>query len=222
MLSLKTLTICFLLAAQFASCTALSHQTSSATRQPANASPQIATVTKPIEGSETLQRVVAAGIEQTNYTKSYDPSYVKIAYPNGDVPRETGVCSDVIVRAFRAGGVDLQKDLHEDMTRAFAEYPQRWGLKQPDANIDHRRVPNLMTYFKRQGKALPMTQNNDDYKPGDTVAWDLGGGQMHIGIVTNLQATTNGRSLILHNIGAGARIEDVLFAWKIIGHYRYF
>ncbi len=166
--------------------------------------------------------MVAASIEQTKYTKNYDPSYIKLAYPNGDVPRETGVCSDVVVRAFRAGGMDLQRELHEDMARAFREYPQRWSLKQPDANIDHRRVPNLMTYFARQGKALPVTQNADDYKPGDVVAWNLGGGQTHIGMVTNLQSTASGRFLIVHNIGAGAQVEDVLFAWKMIGHYRYF
>lgn len=219
---LKLLTICFMLTAQLASCTALSHQTSSATEERANASAQSAIVTKPIEGNETLKRVVEAGIEQTNYTKNYDASYARLAYPNGDVPRETGVCSDVVVRAFRAGGVDLQRELHEDMARAFAEYPQRWGLKQPDANIDHRRVPNLMTYFARQAKALPLTQNADDYKPGDVVAWNLGGGQTHIGMVTNLQSTTNKRFFIVHNIGAGAQVEDVLFTWKIIGHYRYF
>ncbi|GAC1446389.1 MAG: hypothetical protein NVSMB56_04610 [Pyrinomonadaceae bacterium] len=219
---LNILTICLLLTAQFASCTALSHQTSSTTKERANGSSQVVTLARLFEGDETLKPVVADGIEQTNYTKGYDASYVKIAYPNGDVPRETGVCSDVVVRAFRAGGVDLQKELHEDMARAFAEYPQRWNLKQPDANIDHRRVPNLMTYFKRQGKALPMTQNADDYKPGDVVAWNLGGGQTHIGMVTNLQSTANERFLIVHNIGAGAQIEDVLFAWKMIGHYRYF
>lgn len=180
------------------------------------------TVAKPINGSDELKRVVASGIEQTNYTKSYDPSYVKINYPNGDVARETGVCSDVVIRAFRAGGVDLQKEIHEDMTRAFAEYPQRWGLRAPDANIDHRRVPNLMKYFERQSKPLKITNDAKDYQPGDVVSWNLGGGQTHIGLVTNQFNETTGRYMIVHNIGAGARIEDVLFAWQITGHYRYF
>jgi uncharacterized protein YijF (DUF1287 family) len=135
---------------------------------------------------------------------------------------QTGVCSDVVIRAFRKVNIDLQKEVHEDMTKSFAQYPNKWGLKRPDTNIDHRRVPNLMTYFKRQGKALAITTNAQDYLPGDIVAWDLGGGITHIGMMTNLLSDTAKTYNVVHNIGAGARIENVLFNWKIIGHYRYF
>jgi uncharacterized protein YijF (DUF1287 family) len=172
--------------------------------------------------SPTLKKVIEAAIAQTHVTRGYDPSYVKLAYPNGDVPLETGVCSDVVVRAFRKVGIDLQKDVHEDMAKNFAIYPQKWGLKRPDTNIDHRRVPNLMTYFKRQGKALAISSNAKDYAPGDIVAWDLGGGITHIGLMTNLLSDDGKTYHVVHNIGAGARIENVLFNWKIIGHYRYF
>jgi uncharacterized protein YijF (DUF1287 family) len=167
-------------------------------------------------------RVVQGAIEQTAYTRSYDPSYVRIAYPNGDPPRDRGVCSDVIVRAFRKAGVDLQKEIHEDMVRNFAAYPHRWGLLAPDANIDHRRVPNLMTFFARHGKSVPVSARPEDYLPGDVVAWDLGGGLLHVGLVSDAP-TADGRGYaIVHNIGAGARLDDVLLNWKIIGHYRYF
>jgi uncharacterized protein len=172
--------------------------------------------------SPTLKKVIEAAIEQTHITRGYDPSYVKLTYPNGDVPIETGVCSDVLIRAFRKVGIDLQKDVHEDMTRNFAQYPNKWGLRRPDTNIDHRRVPNLMTYFKRQGKALAISANANDYLPGDIVAWDLGGGITHIGMMTNLLADETKTYRVVHNIGAGARVENVLFNWKIIGHYRYF
>jgi uncharacterized protein YijF (DUF1287 family) len=169
-----------------------------------------------------LKQVVEAGIEQTNYTFSYDPSYVKLDYPGGDVPLDTGVCSDVIVRAFRKGGIDLQQLLHEDMKRNFSAYPGKWGLARPDSNIDHRRVPNLMTYFERKGKALAISTNSQDYLPGDVVTWDLGGGVTHIGLVTNILSERTQNYLMVHNIGAGARIEDVLLSWQITGHYRYF
>jgi uncharacterized protein YijF (DUF1287 family) len=168
-----------------------------------------------------LKQLIDAAVEQTNFTKSYDPAYVRIAYPNGDVPMETGVCSDVVIRAFRKLGIDLQKEVHEDMRANFSAYPNKWGLKRPDTNIDHRRVPNLMTYFKRKGKTAAMTQNAQDYKPGDIVAWDLGGGITHIGLMTQVQGE-GGRYKIVHNIGWGTRVEDRLFEWKIIGHYRYF
>ena len=173
--------------------------------------------------SPILKQVVEAALEQTRQTLSYDPSYVKLDYPGGDVPQETGVCSDVIVRAFRKGGVDLQKEIHEDMAHDFAAYPRKWGLTRPDPNIDHRRVPNLMTYFERKEKALPVSTNAKDYLPGDVVAWELTeGGALHIGIVTNILSEATSGYQIAHNIGAGARVEDVLFAWRIIGHYRYF
>ncbi|HEY9230792.1 MAG TPA: DUF1287 domain-containing protein, partial [Blastocatellia bacterium] len=132
-----------------------------------------------------LRPVVESALEQTGQTTVYDPAYIKLTYPGGDLPIERGVCADVIVRAFRKGGVDLQKEVHEDMARDFAAYPNRWGLKAPDANIDHRRVPNLMTYFKRRDKSLPITTNAKEYEPGDVVAWDLGGGLTHIGLVVN-------------------------------------
>ncbi len=164
------------------------------------------------------EKLIAAALEQVDVTTEYDPAYVKLAYPNGDVPIKTGVCADVIVRAFRSVGLDLQKELHEDMKHSFAKYPKKWGAKAPDTNIDQRRVPNLMTWLARQGKALPLSSN--DYQPGDVVAWDLGGGLTHIGFVSDLKADKQYK--IVHNIGAGTQIEDRLLEWKVIGHYRYF
>lgn len=161
-------------------------------------------------------------LEQTRYTVIYDPSYVKLNYPGGDLPIEKGVCADVIVRAFRKGGIDLQREVHEDMAGNFSSYPKRWGLSRPDTNIDHRRVPNLMTYFNRKRKALQITRDPKDYLPGDVVAWDLGNGLLHIGIVVNRRSPESQNYHIVHNIGAGAKQEDVLFAWPIIGHYRFF
>lgn len=176
----------------------------------------------PQKASPQLEQVVEAAIEQTKVTTGYDPAYVGIAYPNGDVSSDTGVCSDVVVRAFRKAGIDLQKEVHEDMTRARAIYPKRWGASVTDTNIDHRRVLNLMTYFDRQGKSVPVTAERADYVPGDVISWELSDGVEHIGILTNLWYEPEKHFLIVHNIGAGARIEDVLFSWKIIGHYRYF
>ena len=176
----------------------------------------------PAEISPTLRQVVDAGFEQTKHTFYYDPSYVRIGYPGGDVPLERGVCTDVIVRAFRKGGVDLQQEIHEDMKRNFEAYPTKWGLKKPDPNIDHRRVPNLRTYFERKGKSLPISNNPENYSPGDVVSWDLGGGVDHIGAVTNVWSDTSQSYMMVHNIGAGAKVENVLFAWRITGHYRYF
>jgi uncharacterized protein YijF (DUF1287 family) len=173
-------------------------------------------------GATPLERVLAHSIEQTTRTFSYDPAYVKLDYPNGDVPIDRGVCADVIVRAFRRGGVDLQKELHEDMSKNFATYPQKWGAKRADRNIDHRRVPNLMTWFERQGKGLPLSQNAKHYLPGDVVAWEIFDGRYHIGIVSQIKVSATDRYAIVHNIGLGARLEDVLFEWKVIGHYRYY
>ena len=175
-----------------------------------------------VELSPTVNQVIEAGLEQTKYTFYYDPSYAQITYPGGDVPLERGVCTDVIVRAFRKVGVDLQKEVHEDMKGSFAAYPTKWGLKRPDSNIDHRRVPNLRTYFGRKGRAVKITDNPADYLPGDVVTWDLGGGYDHIGMVTYLWSDDSQRYLIVHNIGRGAKVENVLFAWRITGHYRYF
>jgi uncharacterized protein len=169
-----------------------------------------------------LEKLNANAIEQTTQTTSYDPSYVKLGYPNGDVPINTGVCADVVVRAFRKAGIDLQKELHEDMKGNFAKYPQKWGARRPDSNIDHRRVPNLMTWLDRQGKAQPITKDAKDYLPGDVVSWELDNGLAHIGMVSKIKVEGTDRHAIAHNIGLGARIEDVLFAWKITGHYRYF
>jgi uncharacterized protein len=168
-----------------------------------------------------IQQVIDNAIAQTKVTRSYDPSYVRLAYPGGDVPMTTGVCTDVVIRAWRSIGVDLQQEVHKDMSRNFALYPKLWGLKAPDPNIDHRRVPNLMTWFKRQGKSIAISRNGRDYLPGDIVTWDLGGGQQHIGIVSNIR-TPSDRLPIVHNIGAGTKVEDILFNWQIIGHYRYF
>lgn len=157
--------------------------------------------------------------EQIGVTTSYDPAYRKLSYPGGDVPKETGVCSDVVVRAFRGVKIDLQKEIHEDMTRTFDEYPRKWGLKRPDRNIDHRRVPNLMTYFKRQGWSVTGGKTTKDFRAGDVVAWDLGGGVTHIGIVSD-RRSREGTPLIIHNIGRGTQEEDILFQSDIIGHYR--
>nr|WP_275122903.1 DUF1287 domain-containing protein [Ancylomarina sp. DW003] len=157
----------------------------------------------------------------TKQRVSYDPSYFSIAYPNGDVPADKGVCTDVVIRAYRLKGIDLQKEVHEDMKANFKLYPKIWGLKTTDKNIDHRRVPNLMTYFKRQGASEAITQHAADYQPNDIVCWRLEGGLTHIGIVVNRKSADGKRHLIVHNIGAGQVVEDCLFDFKIIGHYRY-
>ena len=170
------------------------------------------------------RKLVAAAIERTHHTVRYDPAYVRMPYPSGDVPADTGVCTDVIVRIYRAVGVDLQKEVHEDMVSNFSAYPneRRWRLSHTDTNIDQRRVPNLMTFFARKGEALPITTRANDYAPGDLVTWDLGGNVAHIGIVVNSKPRQTGRYLVVHNIGRGPRMEDVLFNWRITGHYRYF
>ncbi|MEZ4987790.1 MAG: DUF1287 domain-containing protein [Saprospiraceae bacterium] len=151
----------------------------------------------------------------------YDPSYFQLDYPNGDVPADKGVCTDVVIRAYRKLGIDLQREVHEDMSAAFHAYPKNWGLSRPDKNIDHRRVPNLMVFFERHGTSLSVTRNSPDYKPGDIVCWNLGGGITHIGIVSNKKSSIGERPLIIHNIGSGQVLEDMLFDYKIIGHYRY-
>lgn len=192
-------------------------------RTPAATEPPLI-VTKPLadNASPRLTQIIASAIEQTTVTTGYDPAYVGIEYPNGDVAPETGVCSDVVVRAFRKAGIDLQKEVHEDMGRAWDDYPKRWGASRRDTNIDHRRVGNLMVYFERQGKSQPVTTDRGQYLPGDIVAWDLGNKVDHIGIVVNVWSEPSKGYLIVHNIGAGARMEDVLLNWEITGHYRYF
>lgn len=165
------------------------------------------------------QRLVRDARGQLGVTLGYDPAYRVLAYPGGDVAPSTGVCTDVVVRALRRQGVDLQRAVHEDMRAHFAAYPNHWNLRRPDRNIDHRRVPNLMTYFTRQGWALPASSEPYAFRAGDVVAWSLGGGLTHIGIVSDATADS-GNPLILHNIGAGVREEDVLFRYPVIGHYR--
>ncbi len=186
-------------------------------------------------------RLIAAAEARINRTVTYDPAYVRLKYPGGDVAPDRGVCTDVVIRAYRELGIDLQQRVHEDMRRAFRAYPARWGLRRPDPNIDHRRVPNLRRFFTRHGRALPVTATADDYQPGDLVTWDvakpvrgaqplLGGGTArrlrfarlpHIGIVTAKLSHDGKRPLIVHNIGAGTQLEDILFAYEITGRYRF-
>ncbi|WP_255362737.1 DUF1287 domain-containing protein [Tenacibaculum sp. MAR_2009_124] len=162
-----------------------------------------------------------AAISITKDEVTYDPSYFSITYPNGDIPLNKGVCTDVVIRSFRKLGIDLQKLVHEEMKHNFHLYPNIWGLKRTDTNIDHRRVPNLMIFFKRKGLVKKITKNSSDYKPGDIVCWNLYGGVTHIGIVINKKSKDKERYLIVHNIGSGQVIADCLFDYKIIGHYRY-
>ena len=173
---------------------------------------------------EFLQHLVAAALERTHHVIRYEPAYVRIPYPGGDVPADTGVCTDEIIRSYRTVGVDLQKEVHEDMAQNFDLYPRRWRwlLSRPDTNIDHRRVPNLMVFFSRKGEALSLSSRAEDYAPGDLVTWDLGGGVPHIGVVVDQKSSQSGHYMIVHNIGQGPRMEDVLFHWKITGHFRYF
>ncbi len=162
-----------------------------------------------------------SAMELTKQEVTYDPSYFSIPYPNGDVPSDKGVCTDVIIRAYRSIGIDLQKEVHLDMKANFHVYPKIWGLTRTDRNIDHRRVPNLMTYFKRMGAELSISDTASDYKAGDVVCWNLGGALTHIGIVVDRKSKDGQRNLIVHNIGGGQVLEDCLFMYKIIGHYRY-
>ncbi|MEO0504733.1 MAG: DUF1287 domain-containing protein [Bacteroidota bacterium] len=161
-----------------------------------------------------------AAIALTQQKVTYDPSYFSIGYPGGDVPSDKGVCTDVVIRAYRKLGIDLQKEVHEDMKANFQAYPNHWGLRSTDKNIDHRRVPNLMTFFKRSGAEMSISEKAVDYLPGDVVSWQLSGGLTHIGIVVNRKSRDGERHLIVHNIGAGQVLEDCLFDYKIIGHYR--
>lgn len=169
----------------------------------------------------TPQKMIDGAKRQVGVTRSYDPTYRRIGYPNGDVPRETGVCTDVVIRAYRHAGADLQVLVHEDMKSAFSAYPKSWGLRRPDPNIDHRRVPNLATFFRRKGKALTVTRRGADYRPGDIITWRLSSGVPHIGVISDVPIRGTDRYLVVHNIGAGAQIEDVLFAYALTGHYRY-
>ncbi|MFN8011681.1 MAG: DUF1287 domain-containing protein [Holophagaceae bacterium] len=171
----------------------------------------------PADGSA---RLVAAARAQVGVTLRYDPAYVRLAYPGGDVPLDRGVCTDVVVRAYRALGADLQVLVHRDMRSAWEAYPRTWGLKGPDPSIDHRRVPNLATFLRRRGAALPVTADPADYRPGDLVTWRLMSGVPHIGIVSDRRAPS-GRPLVLHNLGGGAKEEDALFDHAVTGHFRW-
>jgi uncharacterized protein YijF (DUF1287 family) len=168
------------------------------------------------QSPDLTKRLVAAADDRPKHPARYDPAYVRIPYPNGDVPSNSGVCTDEIIRIYRMVGIDLQKLLHEDIAAHRSAYPSA----QLDTNIDHRRVPNLRVFFSRKGRSLPMTHNAADYLPGDIVTWELPGGHDHIGMVVDRKSWL-GRPLVEHNIGEGPRIENVLFDWKITGHYRY-
>ena len=196
----------------------LSKLPSLSTGQPPIERPQLNDIT-----SQPVRDVLASAREQLKVTTNYTQEYRVIPYPNGDMPPDTGACTDVVIRAFRKAGVDLQIEVHEDMAANFAAYPQKWGLAHTDTNIDHRRVPNLQTLFTRKGKSIEVSSNGDDYKPGDVVTWDLDGkGMTHIGLVSNDWKASEKRYLIIHNIGGGVAEEDRLFAWKVTGHFRYF
>ncbi|WP_368501333.1 DUF1287 domain-containing protein [Alysiella sp.] len=161
-------------------------------------------------------KLVQSARNQIGKTVRYDPAYTALAYPMGDVPLEKGVCTDVVIRALRGQKMDLQQLVHQDMKKNFSVYPKRWGLKRPDPNIDHRRVPNLITFFTRQGWAVPQ---KGDFQAGDIVTWELNGNRLpHIGIVSDRK---NGDTpLIIHNIGAGTQEEDILHQHTITGHFR--
>ena len=166
---------------------------------------------------------VKSAIERTNFNVRYDGSYYSIGYPNGDIPQNVGVCTDVVIRSYRKIGSDLQQLVHEDIAKNFTEYPSKkiWGLSKPDKNIDHRRVPNLQSFFSRHGEVLPVSNKPEDYKSGDLVTWMLPGNLPHIGIVTNQISIKTSNPFIVHNIGSGPQMEDMLFKYKITGHYKY-
>ena len=170
-----------------------------------------------------LYRLVDAALQRTTHQVTYDGSYYAIAYPNGDVPSHLGVCTDVVIRSYRSAGIDLQRAVHEDISGNFEAYPSRriWGMNKPDPNIDHRRVPNLRTFLERHGETIPVTADAADYAAGDLVTWLLPGNLPHIGIVTDRRSVNGERPLIVHNVGAGPKLEDVLFNYAITGHYRY-
>lgn len=169
------------------------------------------------------QKLSEAAILLTKDKVVYDPAYVSIKYPNGDVPKNKGVCTDVIIRAYRKLGIDLQKEVHEDMKANFTLYPnlKKWGLKKTDTNIDHRRVPNLEIFFSRKGEKLKVSQNPNDYKTGELVTWMINDKLPHIGIITNKKSPDGKRPMIVHNVGAGQVLEDCLFDYTIVGHYKY-
>jgi uncharacterized protein YijF (DUF1287 family) len=163
-----------------------------------------------------------AALERTSHHVRYDGKYRTIRYPNGDVPDDVGVCTDVVIRAYRKLGIDLQFDVHQEMKSHFEVFPKNWGLSRPDPNIDHRRVPNLQTLFKRKGIVIAVSDNPKDYVAGDLVTWFVAGNLPHIGIVVDRCSSDKKRPLIVHNIGQGPQLEDMLFDYPITGHYRYY
>ncbi len=181
----------------------------------------ISIVSVSIGQSSFYSKLADSTLTLTKQIVRYDPSYFQLGYPNGDVPPDKGVCTDVVIRAYRKLGIDLQKEVHEDIKSNFSKYPKNWGLSRPDKNIDHRRVPNLMVFFTRKGISKPILSTPNDFLPGDIVCWNLGGAITHIGIVVKKKSADGQRYLIVHNIGNGQVIEDCLFKFKIIGHYRY-
>jgi uncharacterized protein YijF (DUF1287 family) len=168
-------------------------------------------------------RLSTAAIAIIDAAIEYDPAYFAIQYPNGDVPKTKGVCTDVVIRAYRKIGIDLQKEVHEDMLKNFSLYPntKKWGLRKTDTNIDHRRVPNLEVFFGRKGKSLAISDNAGDYKTGELITWMISGKYPHIGIVTNKKSPDGKHLMIVHNVGKGQVLEDCLFDWKIVGHFKY-
>lgn len=187
------------------------------TNEPAKPAPQHRVI------SPQVGEILESAKDQIKTTRGYTQQYYVIPYPNGDIPTETGACTDVIIRSFRKAGVDLQKAVHEDMAANFSSYPRKWNADATDTNIDHRRVPNLQTFFTRKGKSIPVTHGGADYLPGDVVTWDLDGkGMTHIGLISDVWNEATGRYSIIHNIGSGTNMEDRLFEWKITGHFRYF
>lgn len=187
----------------------------------AAAEPEPAPATK----ADRDKALIAAAIERTQHEVRYASGYIKLDYPGGDVPDEMGACTDLVIRSYRKIGIDLQVEVHEDMTAAFGEYPKHWGLDKPDSSIDHRRVPNLMTFFSRHGETKKRSDNPSDYAPGDIVTWNVGrNGKYvdHIGVVSNVLSPDQERYMMVHNIGAGPAMEDVMMRWPITGHYRYF
>lgn len=179
---------------------------------------QLQTANKPF-----TTKLSDAAIAIINPNIIYDPSYFAIKYPNGDVPKNKGVCTDVIIRAYRKLGIDLQKEVHEDMKSHFSLYPnlKKWGMTKTDSNIDHRRVPNLEIFFERKGTKLPVSKNSNDYKTGEIITWMINNKLPHIGIITNRKSTDGKRNLIVHNVGNGQVLEDCLFSYTIVGHFKY-
>ena len=194
----------------------------SKTKTVANIASNLKIENKSLENpTDFYQKLSNAALSIIDPEVVYTPSYVGIKYPNGDVPAKTGVCTDVVIRSYRKLGIDLQKEVHEDMIANFALYPKTWGLKSTDKNIDHRRVPNLEVFLVRKGEKLPVTQNASDYKTGDLVTWMIGGKMPHIGIVTHKKSTDGKRNLIVQSVGDGQVLENCLFSWEIVGHFRY-